>query len=26
LRLPMMKVNRSLNVELKKYAQYSGLE
>ena len=26
LRLPMMKVKRSLNVELKKHAQYSGLE
>ncbi len=26
LRLPMVKVNRSLNVELKKYAQFSGLE
>lgn len=26
LRLPMVKVNRSLNAELKKYAQFSGLE
>jgi len=26
LRLPMVKVNRSLNAELKKHAQYSGLE
>jgi len=26
LRLPMVKVNRSLNLELKKYAQFSGLE
>ena len=26
LRLPMVKVNRSLNAELKKFAQFSGLE